>query len=133
MEKRNGMRSVSCLVAALTLHRPHLFRPERNAPIRSFVDLKSNSCADDNLTTDFNDLRLVPLMKRFLIDIPTLTSVWVTARSEDEAIAAVNIATADCDLHIQIGDDYSPIELINFTCRGEHEIIGEEDEDEEQL
>ncbi|WP_108004934.1 hypothetical protein [Mycoplana dimorpha] len=66
-------------------------------------------------------------MKRFLIDIPTLTSVWVTARSEKEAIAAVNIATADCDLHIQIGDDRCPIELINFTRRGEYEIIGEED------
>lgn len=62
-------------------------------------------------------------MKQFLIDIPTMTSVWVTARSRSKALEALYNATYDCELRIQIGDDVTPVELINFTRRGEPEII----------
>lgn len=55
-----------------------------------------------------------------------MTSVWVTARSRSKALEALYNATYDCELRIQIGDDVTPVELINFTRRGEPEIIGVE-------
>ena len=69
-------------------------------------------------------------MNRYLIDVPTLTSVWVTARTAAEAVEALHVATADMELRFQIGSTENPIELINFTCRGEPDILsGDEDEE----
>lgn len=70
-------------------------------------------------------------MKKYLIDVPTLTSVWVTARSAPDAIKALRFATKNLELRIPIGTSENPIELINFTLRGEPEIVeGDEDEDD---
>ena len=74
-------------------------------------------------------------MKRYLVDMPTMTSYWITALSEEEAMDALYIATKDVELRIEIGDDQIPIEVINFTCRGEPDLIdveGDEDEDEDE-
>jgi hypothetical protein len=68
-------------------------------------------------------------MKEYLIDVPTLTSVWVTARSAAEAIAALQFATKNLELRIPIGTNENPIELIDFTLRGEPEIIDGDDEE----
>lgn len=62
-------------------------------------------------------------MSRYLIDVPTLTTVWVTARNKAEAIASLAIATKNLDLDIPIGTDENPIDLVDFTCRGAPEII----------
>lgn len=69
-------------------------------------------------------------MNRYLIDVPTLTSVWVTARTAEEATEALLVATADMELRIQIGSRENPIELINFTCRGEPDVLEEDDGNE---
>jgi hypothetical protein len=73
-------------------------------------------------------------MKEYLIDMPTMTTFRITAASEHDAIEALYEATWDLELHLRIGDDDTPIELINTTCRhgelGQYEIVDEEDVDE---
>ncbi len=67
--------------------------------------------------------------------MPTLTSFWVTAPSEEDAIAALYAATDDLELRLQIGKPSRPIELINTTCRhkefGDYEVISEDPEDDD--
>jgi len=67
-------------------------------------------------------------MKRYLIGTRTVTTVWVTARSEREASKSLYEATRFMDLRFEIGDDV-PIQMVNFTIQARPEVIGEEDED----
>ncbi len=62
-------------------------------------------------------------MNRYLIDVPTLTTVWVTARNKAEAISSLGFATKNLELDIPIGTFENPIDLVDFTCRGTPEII----------
>jgi hypothetical protein len=71
-------------------------------------------------------------MTSFLIDMPTLTTFWVEAPSQEEAIKALKDTTHNLELRLQIGDKKTPIELVNFTRSGEPEIVeGDEDENED--
>ncbi len=73
-------------------------------------------------------------MKEFLIDMPTLTSFWVTAASEEAAIEALYEATAELELRLHIGTKKNPVELINTTCRhgelGDYEIVSDDEVNE---
>lgn len=75
-------------------------------------------------------------MKTFLIDMPTMTSFWVTAGSEELAIAALYAATDGLELRLHIGDDDNAIEMVDTTCRhgelGDYEVISGEDDDEDE-
>ena len=61
-------------------------------------------------------------MKRYLIDVPTLTSLWVTARTEDEAKRALDDIPDYLEVRYLIGGEHS-IELVDFTIQDEPEII----------
>lgn len=61
-------------------------------------------------------------MNKYLVDFPTMTTVWITAPSEEKAREILDIETADVELRLPIGDREYPIELVNFTRRGEYEL-----------
>ncbi|CAN7360878.1 hypothetical protein LJR251_002090 [Rhizobium rhizogenes] len=61
-------------------------------------------------------------MKSFLIDAPTAAAFWVTANTEREAIDALYQTMVMMELRFQTGKD-TPIELIDFTTRGEPKVL----------
>jgi len=71
-------------------------------------------------------------MKQYLFDVPTLTSFWVDAESEEEALHALDAIARGVELRIQIGGK-TPIEFVDFTIRGTPELIEIWPEDETEL
>lgn len=69
-------------------------------------------------------------MPEYLIDAYSMATYWVTAATEEEAVAEVKGQTRGLDLQIQVGRRNSAI-LIDVTSRDEDpEVIEVRDEDE---
>ncbi|WP_075292994.1 hypothetical protein [Pararhizobium arenae] len=71
-------------------------------------------------------------MRRYLIDVPTKTSFWVGAKSEKDAIDVLYRTAGEIEFRMHIGDE-NVVELIDMSCRGDHELVSCDGEDDDDL
>ncbi|MBY5700920.1 hypothetical protein [Rhizobium leguminosarum] len=64
-------------------------------------------------------------MKKYLIDVETVSTFWVDANSEAEALAALKDVAAELELRIEVGDE-TPIEYVDVTWRVDEALMVDE-------